>query len=87
LQTGLDATKKSGMLMRWYRQCRITRSFNVPKEAKKNLPPILELNSNVTNAIKKYALENGISVYSLPDNSKFDAREKRKKCKRYKKWQ
>ena len=45
------------MLMRWYRQFRVTRSFYVPKEAKKNLPPILELNTNATNA-KKHALQN-----------------------------
>jgi hypothetical protein len=48
LQTGLDATKKSEMLMRWYRQFRVTQSFYVPKEAEKNLPPILELNPNAT---------------------------------------
>jgi hypothetical protein len=58
LRTGLDTTKNSETLMRWYTQFRVTRSFFVPKEAKKNLPPILELNPNATNAIKKYALEN-----------------------------
>jgi hypothetical protein len=58
LQKGLDATKNSEMLMRWYRQFRVTRSFYVPKEAKQKLPPILELNPTATNAIKKYALEN-----------------------------
>jgi hypothetical protein len=39
LRTGLDETKNSEKLMRWYRQFRVTKSIYVPKQAK-NLPPI-----------------------------------------------
>jgi hypothetical protein len=55
---GLDATKKSETLMRWCRQFRVRRSFFLQKKAKKSLPPFLNLNPDVCDAIKIYALSN-----------------------------
>ena len=46
------------MIECWYHDFRETRAFQIPTQPKHNFPPFLDLNSDVCEAIKKYAYEN-----------------------------
>jgi hypothetical protein len=55
---GVSITNNSEVLMRWYRMFREKRAFSIPPQWKHNLPAFLDLNPDVCDAIKKYALSN-----------------------------
>jgi hypothetical protein len=58
IRMGINITKNSKVVMRWYRMFHQKRAFIVPLQNKNNLPAFLDLNPDVCDAIKKLATTN-----------------------------
>jgi hypothetical protein len=67
---GVSITNNSEVLMRWYRMFCEKQTFSIPPQWKHNLPAFLDLNPDVCDAIKKYALSN-LSQLSCESESEY----------------
>ena len=67
---GVSVATNPKTIEKWYRNFREKRAFCIPLRTKHNLPPILELNPDICNAIKEYACLN-LSILSVEKMSEY----------------